>query len=114
MFVQKHNGKVLGAKLTSAERKALEIELDKMLAEDLRSHEDEIIAIVLYTLGKEFGFGSKRMFRFWQALQVHFIELCEHYEMSPTKDGLWLMTRKLKEEKGVDVAEWQKQSKLKK
>lgn len=107
MYVLKAGGSVYGAKLTAAEKRAMDIEIKKQLAEDLVKHEDEIDAIILYALGKEFGFGAGRMRRLWEAVHKGYQELCDRYEMNPTNgEGCWLVQHKLKEEKGVDIVAW--------
>lgn len=106
MFVLKAGGSVYGAKLTAAEKKAMDIEIRKQLAEDLVKHEDEVDAIILFTLGEEFGWGYKRMRRLWEAVHVRYKELCERYEMDPTEDGPWMVQYWLKEKKGVDITAW--------
>lgn len=106
MYVLKNKGTIYGAKLTTAEKKAMDIEIRKQLAEDLIKHEDEIDAIILYTLGKEFGWGATRMRRLWEAMHKGYKDLCDRYEMNPTEEAPWLVQYKLKEEKGVDIVAW--------
>jgi hypothetical protein len=106
MYVLNTGGKVYGAKLTAAEKKAMDIEIRKQLAEDLIKHEDEVDAIVLYALGQEFGWGATRMRRLWEIVHNGYRELCKRYEMDPTEDGPWLIQYKLKKEKGVDIVAW--------
>lgn len=47
MMVLKSGGRVVGGKLTNAEKKALDIELRKQLAEYTRKYEIEILSLVL-------------------------------------------------------------------
>lgn len=57
MHVKKAGGKVYGAILTAAEKKAMDIEIQKELAEYDRKHIAEIDATILWVLHEQFGFG---------------------------------------------------------
>ena len=105
MTVIKVLGKVIGAKLTNAEKAALTIEVRKQLAEDTRKHDAEIDAIVLWFLHTELGLGKKRLRWAHSKLGSKLEELCKRYEMSDPGDDVWLCTRELKEY-GVDVEAW--------
>ena len=50
MRVKKAGGKVFGAVLTATERKAMEMEINRQIAEADRRYADDIDAMVLYTL----------------------------------------------------------------
>lgn len=50
MVVKKAGGKIYGAVLTSAEKKAMNMEIERQLAEYTRKHEVELNAMILYSL----------------------------------------------------------------
>lgn len=108
MRVKQFKGKVYGADLTAKERKAMELEINRQIAEADRQHAHDFEAMVLYVLHTHLGFGKKRLRRFYDAFSAEHDKLIEHYEMPD--GGAWLADMKLKEI-GVDVAAWNKESK---
>ena len=103
MRVKQFKGKVYGADLTAKERKAMELEINRQIAEADRQHTNDFDAMVLYVLHTHLGFGKKRLRRFYDAFSAEHDKLIEHYEMPDS--GAWLADMKLKEI-GVDVAAW--------
>ena len=103
MRIKKAGGKIFGAILTNAERKAMEIEVNRQIVEADRRYADDIDAMILYTLSIHLGFGPQRLRRFWEALSAEHDRLVQHYEMPD--DFPWLCKAKLKE-MGVDVEAW--------
>lgn len=101
MLVKKAGGKVIGASLTVAEKKAMQIEIQKELAEYDRKHLMEIDAVVLWQLHTQLGFGKKRLERFYRSFAREFSALIHRYDMDDS-DGVWLCTHQLKEI-GVDM-----------
>ena len=61
MQVKKAGGKVYGAILTAAEKKAMDLEIQRELAEYDRKHIAEIDATILWVLHEQFGFGPTMM-----------------------------------------------------
>ena len=108
MIVKKVGGKVYGATLTAAERKAMNIEIQKKLVEYTRKHELEIDSMFLWYLHEEFGFGPKRLKQVFTGFDPKIEEMCKRYEMTDEGDDIWLCTYKLKEI-GVDLEEWFKE-----
>lgn len=104
MVVKKAGGKVYGAVLTAAEKKAMNIEIEKQLAEYTRKHEVELNAMILYVLHEQLGFGEQRLRRFFDRFSVEIDALIRYYEMED-EDVEWLCTKKLLEI-GIDVAAW--------
>lgn len=84
-------------------------EIRRQLAEHNAHHGMEMCSLFLYVLHKEFGFGEKRLRRYFDAFKPALDELTERYSMSDPGDDIWLATRKLREECGVDIAEWEKE-----
>lgn len=72
MVVKKAGKIIFGAKLTAAEKKALEKEMQRYFAEYDRKNVSEINAMVLWQLHKVYGFGPKRLKRFYDAIQMIF------------------------------------------
>lgn len=101
MYVKKAKGKVFGATFTANEQKAMNIEIEKQLAEHTRRHAIEIESMVLLVLHEQFGFGLTRLMRFSENFEPHLENLIAKYEMDDT-DKAWLCTHKLKEY-GIDV-----------
>lgn len=108
MRVKSFRGKVYGAKLTAAEKRAMDIEINRQIAEKDAQYAADLDAMVLYTLMAHYGWKKKRLKRFWNAFIAEHKALREHYEMNKPGDVEWLAHRKLKEI-GVDVHQWYKE-----
>ena len=108
MVIKKHNGKVFGAVFTAAEKKAMDLEIHRQLAEKEKEHDADIDALILYTLMSRYGWRKKRLKQFWEAFLVEHNALRDFYQMDEPGDGEWLAHRKLREI-GVDVKEWYKE-----
>ena len=109
MIVKKTGRLILGAKLTKDEEKALKIEVQKQIATYDRMNANEIDAMVLWVLHERFGFGKKRLRRFYEAFTPVLNALCERYEMTDKGDELWLCQEKFKDY-GIDLNEWGNES----
>ena len=108
MIVKKAGGKVYGATLTAAEKKAINIEVQKRLVEHTVKHALEIDALFLWYLHEELGFGIKRLKKVFFGFAPKIDELCDRYEMHDEGDDIWLCTQKLKE-LGVDLEQWDRE-----
>lgn len=110
MIVKKVGGSIIGAHLTNAEKKALEIEVRKMVAAELEKAWTEVDAIILWQLhiNKRTRFGKSRLRGFYDDFVPELEALIERYQMDDS-DDTWLCTRKLKE-MGIDLDEWRKQN----
>ena len=108
MRVNKHNGKIYGAGFTTAERKAIELEIGRQIAEANEQNVSNIDALVLYTLMAHYGWKKDRLYKFWRAFGQEHTELCDRYRMYGVGDNTWLAKQKLKDI-GVDVDEWYKE-----
>lgn len=106
MQIKKSGGKVFGANLTAAERKAMNMEISRQLAEYSSKYELEIESMVLLMLREEFSFGEDRLKRAHKALTDGIDELVKRYQMED-EDAAWLCTYKLKEQ-GFDISKWNK------
>lgn len=108
MTVLSHKGKIFGAKLTAAETKAMNIEINRQLVERDKRWAEDIDAMVLYSLMIHKGWKKKRLHNFWKNYNKIHEDLRKFYEMESYEDNVWLAHRKLKEI-GVDVHEWYKE-----
>ena len=109
MIVKKSAGRVIGAHLTNAERKGMEIEIQKELAEWTRKHEKEIVAMVLRQVRRTFGSGKKTLKKFFDDFDQDINDLIHKYELGDmSDDDAWICTRELKQE-GIDIDEWYKE-----
>lgn len=104
-MVIKRSGKtIFGAELTSAERKAMEMEIRRQIAEYNRKHRKELIALILWQLHIQLGFGHTRLKRFYDKFIPEVEAMIKRYEMTDS-DADWLCARQL-EEYGIDLDEW--------
>lgn len=107
MIVKKSHGRVYGATFTAQEQKAMEMEINRQIAEATKKQEQDIVTLVLYVLHTHLGFGKKRLHRFFCAFDSEFEQLLAHYEM-PDGDNVWLADRML-QRIGVDVSKWRQE-----
>ena len=95
MRIKKSGGKIFGADLTAAERKAMKLEIQKQLAEYTVKHRQEIDAVVLWILHVQLGLGKKRLRQFYDRFSTELDALLKRYEMEED-DKTWLCTEMLK------------------
>ena len=107
MRVKKTSGKVYGAGLTTSEKKTMDMEIKRQLAEMDKKNMEEVDAVVLYVLMTEFGFGEKRLRRFHDTFCEQITALVNRYEMD-SDDDVWLCTEMLKR-RGIDINQWNKE-----
>lgn len=107
MKVKKAGKRVFGAVMSAAEKKAMDMEIQRQLAEYDRKHIREIDALVLWELHEQFGFGNKRLKKFYDNFSRSIEALIRRYEMEQG-DDVWLCTYKLKEI-GCDLEKWEKE-----
>ena len=107
MRVKKTSGKIYGAVLTTSEKKAMDMEIKRQLAEMDKKNMEEVDAVVLYVLMTEFGFGEKRLRRFHDTFCEQITALVNRYEMD-SDDDVWLCTEMLKR-RGIDINQWNKE-----
>ena len=107
MQVKKSRGQVFGANLTKDEQKALKMEVRRHLIEENEKNKEEIVAMVLWRLHEQFGFGPERLRRFFLEFDMGIDDLAERYMLEET-DDVWLCTQKLRDY-GIDISEWRKE-----
>ena len=107
MRIKKFAGKVYGADLSAAERKAMTLEIQRQLSEYTEKHRLEIDAIVLWVFHAQLGWGPKRLRRFYDRFGDELDALLKRYEMDDD-DRTWLCTFLLKK-LGVDIEQWDRE-----
>ena len=104
----KRSGKYIhGAELTAAEKRAMNIEISKQLAEFTRKYQVEIESIFLREMRQKYGHGEKRLRRDFDDFANDLDDLIERYELGD-EDRLWLVQQQLKAE-GYDVEQWHRE-----
>lgn len=105
MYIKKTGGKVFGVDLNAKERQALELEVRRMVSEQMKEYEPDNDAAILWMLHTQFGFGPKRLRRAWESFYTEMKKLHEYYDMPP-EDGPWLCRKMLQDRLGIDIKEW--------
>lgn len=108
MRIKKFNGKPYGVELTAAERKAMNLEINRQILEKDEQYKENIDAMILYVLMTHYGWRKKRLRKFWRAFLEEHKKLTEFYQMDEPGDNEWLAHRKLREI-GVDIHQWYKE-----
>ena len=103
MRVKKSGGKIFGADLTAAEKKALDMEIKRQIVEYERKHSNELQALVLWQLHEQLGFGVKRLKKFYENFNPAIDELLERYQLEDD-DSVFICTLKL-QDLGLDIEE---------
>lgn len=111
MFIKKAGSKIYGAEFTAAEKKAIEIEIGRQLAEYDRIHEKEMAALILWQKHEMDGDGPKKLKRFFESFDKNIKEMIERYELGES-DRFTLAQYKLDEylrNFGTSFDEWYKE-----
>lgn len=96
-------------KLTGPQRKAMNKEINAQILEKDMGYYFDMDAAVLWVLHRKFGFGKKRLRRFFEEFAASHEELRQYYELDDDDNGIWLCRKQLKEY-GVDVEAWEKEN----
>lgn len=107
MRIKKSGKYITGAELTAAEKRAMNIEISRQLAEFTRKYQVEIESIFLREMRHKYGFGETRLRRAFDDFSNDLDELIERYELGD-EDRLWLVQQQLKAE-GFDVEQWHRE-----
>ena len=108
MFVKKSGKTIYGAALTAEEKKALDMEARRALAEHTRKHELEIEAMVMRQVRRKTKWGKTKLKDFYMDFVPDIMTLVNRYEMDEV-DMPWLCTQELKEE-GFDIETWHREA----
>lgn len=106
-FFKKAGGKIYGVQFNKKEQEAVDAEIARQCAEWDSKNAIEIDAIVLWILHEKFGFGYKRLRRFFDSFATELDALVKRYEVD-SKDSIWLCTYKLKQY-GINIEAWDKE-----
>ena len=99
--------------ISAAQRKAINTEINRQIAENVGGLSVYIQAVVLWQLREQLGWGKKRLLRFQKRFAPALKELQEYYEMKTDSDTQFLCEHKLKQEVGIDVRELDEMFKVK-
>lgn len=107
MRIKKSGKYIIGADLTAAEKKAMNIEIARQLAEFTRKYEVEIESIFLREMRHKYGHGAVRLRRDFDDFANDLDDLIKRYELGD-EDKLWLAQQQLKAE-GFDIEQWHRE-----
>lgn len=105
MRVKKFNGKTFGVDFTAQERKAMNLEINRQIAEKDEKYKEDIDALILYVLMVHYGWRKKRLHKFWKAFVAEHEALRDFYKMNDDGDAEWL-AHKMLEGIGVNIHQW--------
>ena len=108
MYVKRSGKYIFGADFTAAEKKAINLEINRQLADLTRGHAQELDAIILWYLHEEFGFGKKRLRRCFSGFSDAIEALAKRYEATDNAEKAWICSKKLKKI-GVNLDEWERE-----
>ena len=91
--------------LTNKERKAIEREVNKQTAENVKNLSVNLQALVLWNLREQLGWGKKLLLRFQKAFLPKLKELEQFYLCNDAAELEFVCLYKLKNEVGIDVKE---------
>lgn len=100
-------GVIFKVKLNAKEKKALNDEILRQLAEYTRKYQVEIESIFLRHQRSKHGFGAKRLRQDFDDFGNDLDEMIKRFELGH-EDKAWLATYSLKEE-GFDVEQWHRE-----
>ena len=89
--------------LTNRERKALEAEINRQTAQNVKNLSLNLQALVLWQLHEQLGFGKKRLLRFQKAFLPMIKQLQRFDELENASETDFVCKYKLKNEVGIDV-----------
>ena len=102
-------------KMTSSERKVMMDEINRQIAEKDKQYTMEVDATVLWSIYVHFSdiidITAEELKSFWNTFTQEHKRLRERYEL-PEKDTGWLYSQMLKNEFGIDLEEWYKESEV--
>lgn len=107
MRIKKSGKYIIGAELTAAEKKAMNIEIARQLAEYTRKYQVEIESIFLREMRTKHGHGAVRLRRDFDDFANDLDDLIKRYELGD-EDRLWIVQQQLKAE-GFDVEQWHRE-----
>lgn len=106
MLFKKSKGTIFETQFSSKEKRAMDAEIQKQLGEYDRKHTIELDAIVLWELHDQYGWGRKKLKKFFDSFAPELEALIKRYDFEDS-DQIWLCTHMLNEI-GIDVEAWHK------
>lgn len=102
----KRSGKnIFGVDFNAREKKALDIEIRKVMADYLDKVEEKVEAQIIWQIMQSFPeMDISDLKAFYMTLGCAIADLINHYEMAEN-DGAWLADQMLKAN-GIDIHEW--------
>lgn len=94
--------------LTRPQEKAMRKEINAQILERDAVYWLDMDAAVLWTLHEKFGFGAKRLRRFFEAFAAVHENLRDYYQLDDDTNT-WICRYLLKRNVGVDVEAWEKE-----
>ena len=94
--------------LTRPQEKAMRKEINAQILRSDEQYFHDMDAAVLWALHKEFGFGAKRLRRFFDRFAVIHEDMRSYYQLDDTTNT-WLCRYLLKRDVGADVEAWEKE-----
>ena len=91
--------------MNSSAKNAMMAEINRQILESDKEFSIEFDAMILWTLHIIYGFGEKRLKRFWDGFAKEHQRLRDRYQFEPEDDG-WLYRYLLKEHTGIDLEKW--------
>ena len=89
-------------KPSKAEQKALDREINQQLAQNVEGLKNNIIALFLWQLHEQLGFGKNRLLQFYNGFKPAIDELQQYYDLYTGEDTDYMCKQKLKD-LGIDV-----------
>lgn len=89
--------------LTNRERKALEAEINRQTAKNVKDLSLNLQALVLWQLHEQLGLGKKKLLEFQKDFLPAIKELQRFYELENASETDFVCRYKLKNEVGIDV-----------
>ena len=108
MEFDKSGNTIFRVRLTANEKKALDEQIKRAMAEYTREHQLEMEAAFIRHVRRFTGWGKAKLKRFYMDFSPTMRELVNHYEMADS-DAPWLCVRELKAE-GFDIEEWHREA----
>ena len=89
-------------KPSKEEQEALNREINRQLAQNIEGLKINLLALILWQLHEQLGFGKNRLMQFYNGFKPAIDELQQYYDLYTGEDTDYMCKRKLKD-LGIDV-----------
>ena len=103
MNFKKFGGQIFGVEFTAKEQRAMDAEINRQLVEKNREFSDDVDYMVMKILHDHFGFGLKRLRRFYEHFMRDTEYLEKRYEMC---DASTYIAREEMNALGANIEKW--------